>query len=325
MRIAITGASGFIGYNLSRYLTNKGYSVVAFVRNPDNMAHLANDIEIVKGDVTNPESLLKAFEKVDVVIHLAALFNHPEASWDDYNAVNVTGTINVLNAAKNAGVKKVIHCSTVGVASGTGNMPYNESTEYSAPEWDKYETTKCKGEQAALEFHRKQDYPVVVIRPAQPFGPGDKSKTKFYKMVRKGIIVNPGNTYKHLIYIDDLCRAFELAITEEKAIGEVVIIAGKEATLLKDLIKIAAKELNVPAPKIIIPATLMTLLCTITEKVCNLIKIKPVLFRRSMDFFTKSVEFDVTKAKTTLGFESTTEVSDGVVETIKYYKQEGLL
>ena len=176
-----------------------------------------------------------------------------------------------------------------------------------------------------MEFHRKQDYPVVVIRPAQPYGPGDKSKTKFYKMVRKGIIVNPGNTYKHLIYIDDMCRAFELAITEEKAIGEVVIIAGKEATLLKDLIKIAAKELNVPVPKIIIPATLMTLLCTITEKVCNLIKIKPVLFRRSMDFFTKSVEFDVSKAKSVLGFESTTTVSEGVSATVKYYQQEGLL
>ena len=152
MRVAITGASGFIGSNLSRYLSNKGYSVVAFVRNPDSMTQPANNIEIVKGDVTNPESLLKAFEGVDVAIHLAALFNHPEASWDDYKAVNVAGTTNVLTAAKQAGVKKVIHCSTVGVASGTGNMPYDESTEYSEPKWDKYETTKCKGEQAALEF-----------------------------------------------------------------------------------------------------------------------------------------------------------------------------
>lgn len=324
MRIAITGASGFIGRNLSNYLINKGHSVVAFVRNP-NSVEPADNIEVAQGDVTDPQSLSTAFENIDAVIHLAALFNHPEASWDDYNAVNVVGTLNVLKAAKAAGVKKVVHCSTVGVASGTGNMPYDESTEYSPPEWDKYETTKCKGEQAALAFHKEHDYPVVVIRPAQPYGPGDISKTKFYKMVRKGVIVNPGNTYKHLIYIDDMCRAFELSITEEKAIGEVIIIAGKQPTLLKDLIKIAAKKLNVPPPKITIPATLMTLLCTVTEWSCNLIKIKPILFRRSMDFFTKSVEFDASKAKSILGFESTTEVSEGVSATVEYYKQEGLL
>ncbi len=258
-------------------------------------------------------------------MHLAAFFNRPNASWEEYKEVNIGGTKNVMEAAISEKVKRVVHCSTVGVAVGTGRMPFSETTPYSPPGWDKYETSKCEGEKLALQYNDKQGLSVVVLRPAQVYGPGDKSKAKFYRLVKKGVIINPGNTLKHLIYIDDLCRAFELAAKEEKISGEVFIIAGKKAISLKDLITIVAKELGVKVPKIYIPAAPVTWLCVSVEKISNLIGIVPPVFRRSMDFFTRSVEFDVSKAKNGLGFESEIDVLTGVSRSAEWYIQNGLI
>jgi nucleoside-diphosphate-sugar epimerase len=125
------------------------------------------------GDVTDRQFLQSVFKEVQVVFHLAALFNNPESSWDDYYRVNVTGTQTVLRVAKECEVLRVVHCSTVGVSAGDGIHASSEDAPYSPPENDKYEKTKCEGEKVALEFHRREGLPVVVIRPAQVYGPGD--------------------------------------------------------------------------------------------------------------------------------------------------------
>lgn len=325
MKIGITGASGFIGSNLARYLHKKGHNVLALAPTSGKIEALeAAGISITLADVTDRASLDKAFRGMEVVVHLAALFNRPEASWEDYRWVNVQGTKNVLDAAKYRGVNRVVHCSTVGVATGRGAPPYSVETPYSAAN-DKYESTKCEGEKLALAFYREQDYPIVVIRPAQVYGPGDRSKAKFYRMIKKSIIVNPNGTLKHLVYIDDLCRAFELAIVSDSAVGRVFIIAGKEPTPLNELITIAARELDVPLPKFVIPARPVTWLCSIAEAVCNLARVKPVLFRRSMDFFIKSVEFDTRTTQEQLGFECQVDVRKGVHTTVAWYEAQHLI
>jgi nucleoside-diphosphate-sugar epimerase len=144
-------------------------------------------------------------------------------------------------------------------------------------------------------------------------------------MVKRGIIVNPGKTLKHLIYIEDLCRAFEMALMSDKAIGEIFIIAGARTTALAELVDLIAGELGVVFPRIRLPATPITSICALTESICNLINIKPPLYRRSMDFFTKSVEFDVTHARTLLGFRSKVDVSTGVSRTAAWYRENGLI
>lgn len=325
-RIAVTGATGFIGSNLVRYLHSNGHHVRAIVRSPaDQKKFLDEGIEAAIADVTSEETLLEAFFEMEAVIHLAALFNHPEASWDTYRNVNVRGTVNCVTAARDAGVNRFVYCSTVGVAIGPGDPPFNEQTPYHYPKSDKYETTKCEAEKAVREFAVNENYPVVVIRPAQVYGPGDLSKAKFYKMVKKGIIVNPGNTLKHLIYIDDLCSAFELVLAREKAAGEVFIVADDEPTTLVELIGFVAKALQTTEPKIRIPAAPVTLLCYVVETICNALHVKPILFKRSMDFFTRSVAFDTRKARTFLGFKTSTDTQAGVVRTVKWYCEQNIL
>jgi nucleoside-diphosphate-sugar epimerase len=325
MKIAVTGASGFIGTNLCSYLNEKGYEVIPLVFNSDKIqGTVIERLNYRLCDVTDARLLKEIFKKIDIVIHLAALFNNPEASWDDYYRVNLDGTRNVLEAAKERGVSRVIHCSTVGVAQD-GKLPYSEMTPYSPQHWDKYETTKCEGEKFALDFYRNEGLPIVVIRPAQVYGPGDYRKTKLYKMIKRGITVNPNKTLKHLIYVEDLCRALETAMFNEKAVGEVFIIAGEKATHLDKLVNLIAEELGVSPPKIKLPATPITWLFTGIENLCNLVRIKPPFFRRTMDFFTKSVEFDVSKAKEVLGFQARVDVKTGVAKTVAWYKETRLL
>ena len=326
MDIAVTGATGFIGTRLSKYLHQRGYHVAAVVRTPEQAQRFdGSGIDTHICDLANPTELDPLFKEVDAVLHLAALFNRPEMTWDDYYRVNVDGTRHVMQAAERSGVSRVVHCSTVGVATGSGSPPYSEETPYSPAQWDKYETTKCEGEKVALDFHRESGLPVVVIRPAQVYGPGDKSKAKFYRMVKRGIIVNPGKTLKHLIYIDDLCAAFESALHNTLAIGEAFIIAGPQPTPLTDLVAITARELEVPPARIKLPAAPITWLCAGTEMLSQQLKMKPVLFRRSMDFFTKSVHFDVTKAQTKLGFQSRVDVPTGVKKTVGWLKEHRLI
>ena len=326
MKIAITGASGFIGTRLTPYLHDCGHEVVALVRSKKKTQHLnSSGIATRICDITNRDSLKPALKDVQILIHLAALFNHPEASWDEYHRVNVEGTQNVLEAARQCGVQRVIHCSTGGVVTGSGKPPYSEQTPYATPAWDKYETTKMEGEKAAIEFQQTNGLEVVIVRPTQPYGPGDVSKAKFYRMVKKGVIANPGKTKKHPIFIDDLCRAFEMTALHKSVNGEIFIIGGQSSIQLKRLVKIVADTLDVSYPKIILPAAPIKWLCSIIEFTCNILKIKPLLYRRSMDFFTKSVEFDVTKAQRILGFQSRIGIPEGVSKTAAWYKASGML
>ena len=213
---AVTGAAGFVGGGLASYLLSKGHRVIAVSRDLDACKHLESmGAKLRAADVTHRPQLDNALRGADGVFHVAALFNNPERTWQDYHDVNVTGTLNVLDAASKVGVERVVHCSTIGVATEAAPPPYSEDTPYSPQPGDKYEVTKTEGEIAAREFAKESDLSLVVIRPAQVYGPGDRSKKKFYKLVKKGVIVNPGKTRKHPIYIDDLCEAFLTAMTSE--------------------------------------------------------------------------------------------------------------
>jgi nucleoside-diphosphate-sugar epimerase len=325
-RYAVTGAAGFVGGRLVSRLLDAGHSVVAVTRDQGSGEALqALGAETRVADVRNPQQLQEAFDGADGVFHVAALFNHPDHGWDDYRDVNVTGTVNVLQAAQSAGVKKVVHTSTIGVATEAKPPPYDEETPYSPQPDDKYEVSKTEGEIAARKFAEENGLRLTVIRPAQVYGPGDRSKAKFYKLVKKGVIVNPGDTQKHLIYIDDLCDAFLKAMQSEVADGEVFVIAGKQPTKLTRLVELAAAELDVPLPRVKLPAKPVVLACTVVEKVCDTLRVKPVIFRRSMDFFTRTVECDTTKARRILGFESQVAVQDGVRETVSWLRQQQLI
>lgn len=327
MRVFITGATGFIGQNLAKTLAQRGYQVKALVRSIDKSSGILNpsEINLFEGDITDIESLEKAIEPGDTVIHLAARFNDPAASYEQYRETNVTGTENLLRASQAKGVRRFIHCSTIGVAINSGAPPFDEDTPYSPDPNDYYEVTKCEGEQLVLDYHDRYQFPAVVLRPTQPFGPGDLKKVKFYNLVKKGIVIGNGEVPKHLIYIDDLVNGFILAMHKQGIEGDIFILGGEPVIYLKDMIKWAAQEMGVKPPRFHIPSTPIHILAGIVEQLFRPLKITPPLYKSRMEFFTKGYYFRTHKAKHILGFHPRIHIREGIGNTVRWYRENGLV
>lgn len=324
--VLVTGAGGFVGGNLVDRLLREPVAIRAMVRNPAQVAELeAKGVDVVLGDLTDRETLRKAVNGVQGIYHIAALFRQAGFEEDVFDQVNAEGTRSLFNAAVEAGVQRVIHCSTVGVLGDIQNPPANEQTPYNPG--DMYQRSKMKGEQIALDILRTERIGGVVIRPAMIYGPGDQRTLKLFHMVAKGrfFYVGKGDKTVHWIDVRDLADAFVLAMNQTERNAEVYIIAGKEAVPLKVMADAIAKELGVRRPWIHLPVKPMQWLGSACETVCRPLGIEPPIFRRRVDFYTKSRSFDASKGREHLGFKPAQDLAGELRDIITSYRQSGLL
>ncbi len=326
MRVLVTGASGFTGKALAKRLLRDGEEVVAFVRKPEACRDLEElGASVVQGDVKDRASIEKALDGVEVVYHIAALFRKAGFPDSEYREVNVHGTRKLLDASVASGVKIFLHCSTIGVCGDISDPPADENTPYNPG--DIYQVTKMEGEKLALKYARDGRLPVVVARPASIYGPGDLRLLKMFRLIKKGrfVVLGSGRPFFHVVYIDDLVDGFILCAKNREAVGEVFILAAEDYVELNELFGIIAEKLNVKPPKLRLPAKPVQLLGTIVEKVCIPLGVEPPIYRRRVDFFTKSRAFRIDKARKVLGYSPKVDLSTGIERTAKWYMREGLL
>lgn len=322
----VTGAGGFVGGHLVEHLRSKGLAVRAMIHSGMASPELIQSgAEIVSADITKPDQLKDVCSDVTGVFHIAALFRKAGLHDSVYYQVNAEGTRNIFDAAITRGVKRIIHCSTIGVLSHIANPPGNEETEPNPA--DIYQSTKLAGEQIALDYFRKHKIKGVVIRPAMIYGPGDMRTLKLFKMVakRRFFYVGSGEQHVHFIDVRDLVEAFSLAMQKTELTGEVYIIAGQEPVSLKTIVNFLADELEVPHPWLHLPVVPMQFLGDICEAVCKVIKVNPPLYRRRVDFFTKNRAFTNIKAVKQLGFKPRQHWKDEVRDIIRWYKQHDFI
>jgi len=325
-KVLVTGASGFVGGALARRLATEGFNVRVLVRPTSNIENLRKvAVDIVAGDIRDRKSLKKALKGIEKVFHVAALFRRAKFPDKVFWDINVAGTKNMIEESFKAGAKKFIHCSTVGVLSNISNPPADESFPYNPS--DIYQRTKAEGEKFALEFHRKEGLAITVIRPAMIYGPGDLRLLKLFKAIarRRFVMIGDGKTLAHFIYIDDLIDAFLLASLKEKAIGQVYIISGEGPFSLNELTRMIARKLKVPPSGLHLPAKPFQIIGSICENICKPMNIEPPIYRRRIDFFTKNRAFTSHKAEIELGFQPKVTMSEGIGETISWYKKNGYL
>ena len=326
INVLVTGASGFAGGVLAGKLIEQGCRVRALVRNPSKLkASIDKDMDVVVGDITDQTAVSKAVEGVETVYHIAALFRQAGVPDSVYRDVNVKGTEYLLEASKKAGVKRFVHCSTVGVHGDVGEKPVDENCRF-AP-GDIYQETKLEGERLALRFYQTNGFPVSIVRPGPIYGPGDLRLLKLFKLAAKKVtpILGNGSIKFNMVFVEDLADAFILAGKEEKAVGEVFIAAGPDNPSLNEIVDMIAEILDRPKNKIHIPAKPFQVIGFLCEKVCIPLKIEPPIYRRRVDFFTKSRAFDISKAKKILGYRPKIHIRDGLERTIKWYLEKGLL
>ena len=330
MRVLVTGATGFTGGHLAATLAARGDQVTALVR-PKSRARFERSplatagVGSAEGDITNAASMRRACEGIEVVYHIAATYREAGQPQSAYRAINVEGTRNVLEAARSAGVGRVVHCSTGGVHGHIAHPPANEDAPFNPG--DVYQETKLEAEQLARKFANDTGLDVVVVRPIGIYGPGD---TRFLRMFRglarrRFPLIGTGGVFYHLTYIDDLVEGFRLCGTVSAAAGRTYVLAGPRYTTLEALIGLVARELNVGPPRVHLPVWPFWTAGLLCEMVCIPLRIEPPLFRRRVDFYTKSRAFDTTRARTELGFSPRVDLEEGIHRTAGWYRAEGWL
>jgi NAD dependent epimerase/dehydratase len=250
MKVLVTGADGFIGSHLTEYLVRAGYQVRAFVLyNSFNSygwldtipKEIKDQIEFFSGDVRDPNGMRVAMEGIDVVYHLAALIAIPYSyhSPDNYVDVNIKGTLNVLQAARMLGTKRVLVTSTSEVYGTAQYVPIDEKHPYQGQ--SPYSATKIGADRIAESFWRSFEMPLTIVRPFNTFGPRQSARAVIPTIITQ--LLNGADEIKlgditptrDLLFVQDTVRGFEAIARHDATIGEEVNIATQSEITVGDL------------------------------------------------------------------------------------------
>ena len=321
--VLVTGATGFTGNHLVRSLTADGHRVRALVRSAARAASLPAGVDVREADITDPRAVAKAVDGVGTIYHLAAAYREASHREESYHEVNVGATQNLLEAASAQGVERFVHCSTVGVLGHVANPPADESAPYSPG--DPYQRTKCEAEILALSYARDRGLPLAVARPTAIYGPGDTRLLKMFRMVANGTFIMLGkrDIYYHMVFIDDLVAGLRLLGTHPKALGEVFILGGERYYTLSTITALIAGLLGVRPPWVRLPARPFQIAGSLCEAICVPLGIEPPIYRRRVDFFTKSRAFTIAKAQRLLGYQPQVPLEAGLRATLDWYIRNG--
>ena len=325
MRVLVTGATGFTGGHLARALVARRHAVRALVREPGSAtASLSSDgVELVSGDLQDRRALDAATVGIDVVYHIAAIYRQAGISDRTYHAVNAGAVGQLVEAAARGGARRVVHCSTVGVHGDIEHPPADESAPLKPG--DAYQVTKLEGEVLAREAGQRTGIEVTIVRPSGIYGPGDRRLLKLFGGIarRRWVTLGSGKIYYHLTYIDDLVQGFIRCGEQPAAANRTYILAGGEVTTLNELVRIVAEVAGVPTPTLHLPVWPVWMAGAACEAICVPFGIEPPLYRRRVDFFTKSRAFDIARARAEIGFAPEVGLKDGIGRTLEWYRAHG--
>jgi dihydroflavonol-4-reductase len=325
--VLVTGATGFTGGHLARALALRGHRVRVLVRDPARAGDLraTPGIEVCQGDLKDQAALARAVDGVTTAYNIAAIYRQAGVPAAEYRAINAEAPAALVRAAARAGARRVVHCSTVGVHGDVEDPPANEDAPLRPG--DVYQDTKLDGERAARDAAAAAGIELVVARPSGIYGPGDRRLLKLFRGVarRRFPVLGSGEIYYHLTYIDDLVEGFRLCGTVPGAAGRSYILAGGEVGTLNELVALIAAEAGVKPPSLRLPVWPFWAAGAVCEAVCVPLRIEPPLYRRRVDFYTKSRAFDIGRARDELGFAPQVGLREGVRRTLAWYRAKGWL
>ncbi len=316
MKALVTGASGAIGATLVELLVARNHCVRALVRPSSERHRLSSAVEIIEGDVVDAESLRRAVEDVDVVFHLAAKLhlNDPSQSLrDEYTSVNVEGTRSLAEAARAAGVERLIFFSTVNVYGATQKGQIFDETSALRPQ-SIYAETKIEAERIALGT-----LPSVVLRLAAVYGPHMKGNYPLLvEAIRKGRFVRIGNgrNRRSLVYIEDVCRAAMLVAETQKALRGTYNVTDGRVHTLNEIIEAICVALKKRPPRLRLPMGPSRALAAALEDGAQLFGLKSPVGRSTVEKLNEDVAVSSEKIERELGFEPRVDLPTGWSRTI---------
>lgn len=258
-KILVTGAEGFIGSHLTELLVNEGYDVRAMVQyNSFNNwgwidtfdKEIKDKLDIFLGDVRDPNGVRTAMEGVDAVFHLAALIAIPYSyhSPDMYVDTNIKGTLNILQAARDLGTKRVLVTSTSEVYGTAQYVPIDEKHPYQGQ--SPYSATKIGADRLAESFYRSFNLPVTIVRPFNTYGPRQSARAVIPTIItqllsgKEEIKLGSLTPTRDFNYVKDTARGFLEIYKSDKTVGEEINIATQREISIGDLANELIRQIN---------------------------------------------------------------------------------
>jgi NAD dependent epimerase/dehydratase len=259
-RALVTGADGFIGSHLTEYLVKQGYDVNAMVYynswstwgNLDNVSpKVMQNVRIINGDVRDPGSVREAMRGCDVVFHLAALIGIPYSyeAPNSYVDTNIGGTLNVLQAARELQVPRLIHTSTSEVYGTARFVPITE--EHPLQPQSPYSATKIGADNLALSFFHSFGTPVTIVRPFNTYGPRQSPRAVIATVISQIAAGTPTlklgalHPTRDFSYVLDTVRGFVTAAESNEGLGDVINLGSNFEISIGDTAKLIAEVMNV--------------------------------------------------------------------------------
>jgi nucleoside-diphosphate-sugar epimerase len=310
MKCLVTGAAGFIGSSLVQRLISDGYDVRGIIHHTQP-TYFNKRVEYVSGNITDPVFLKSAMDQVDVVFHCAA-FVKDFGPKSVFNQINIEGTKNLIVASEVALVKKFIFLSHIRYESGKKTGDYHE--------------TKAIAEQSLMDKYTHNQFPVVIIRPGNVYGPGATTWVlRPLQAIKKNRIalINKGTGIFLHTYIENLLDALLAAVHEPHAVGEIIDITDGDNTTtwgdyLNALAKMAGKphiNKNMSKRTALVVGKLMIVGYT-------LFKIEPWVTPVAVEIFTNQNTVSIEKAKTLLGYTPKINFAEGLKQVERWLKAE---
>ena len=265
MKVLVTGADGFIGSHLTERLLEKGYEIRAFIyyNSFNNWGWLEtlskenlNKIEIFAGDIRDPNGVREAMKDIDIVYHLAALIAIPFSyhSPDSYVDTNIKGTLNVLQAARDLGTKRILVTSTSEVYGTAKYVPIDENHPYQGQ--SPYSASKIGADRIAESFYRSFNLPLTIVRPFNTYGPRQSARAVIPTIITQLLagkeVIKLGSLTptRDFNFVKDTVNGFISIAESDKTIGEEINIATQHEISIGQLAEELIKQIN-PNAKIV--------------------------------------------------------------------------
>ena len=320
MKVFVTGAGGFIGRALLAALRQDGIEAGGVDRVP-----APGDDAVVAGDTTEPGPWRHALEGADVVVHTAAVVSNA-VGLDEQWRVNVLGTRRVVEAATAAGVRRVVHLSSIRAFSDTG-FPAGVTEDHPVrPDGNPYVDTKIASEHVVLAAHAAREVEAVVVRPGDVYGPASQPwVVKPLALLRTGQLLLParGRGVFSPVHVDDLVRGLVLAATRPTAAGQVFTVVGPRTVTTGEYFGALARAAGRRPPPSV-PTPLAVALASLVDGANRAVGRRTEVNVETVRYLTRTGGYSGGKARRLLGFEPRVDLDEGMRGVAQWLAEQGL-
>ena len=325
--VLVTGVSGFVGAAVARALAGSGYRVRGLARATSPRANLRDfPGEIVEGDLLDRLTVDRAIEGCDGLIHVAADYRLWAPDETAIHRTNVEGTRNIMAAALAAGLRRIVHTSSVATIAPDPNGPADE-TRPLAPEQaiGAYKRSKVEAERLVEELVARDGLPAVIVNPSTPIGPRDVRPTPTGRIIldaARGRIPAFVDTGLNLVHVDDVAAGHVAALERGEA-GRRYILGGQDVTL-KDMLAEIARRTGRRAPRLRLPRAPLYPLAVVSEAIARATGREPLLTRDALAMARYRMFFSSARAERELDYRAR-PYGEAIGDALAWFAAEGML